>query len=48
MGWGGDGEGEVSLQATWDQGGQRLHHAERREFQVSKRDSGTKGIIRGS
>jgi hypothetical protein len=35
--WGGDEEGEVSLQATWDQGGRG-----RKEegFQVSKRDSG--------
>jgi hypothetical protein len=27
----GNGEGEVSLQATWDQGGQGSHHKERRD-----------------
>ncbi len=27
----GNGEGEVSLQATWDQGGQGLRHTERRD-----------------
>ncbi len=30
MGWGGNGKGEVSLQATWDQGGQGSHHTKRR------------------
>jgi hypothetical protein len=35
--WGGNGEGEVSLRATWDQGGQ--DRTTRKEgFQVSKRD----------
>jgi hypothetical protein len=30
--WGaGKGNGEVSLQATWDQGGQGSHHTERRD-----------------
>jgi hypothetical protein len=27
----GNGEGEVSLQATWDQGGRGSHHTERRD-----------------
>ncbi len=27
----GNGEGEVSLQATWDQGGQGSRHTERRD-----------------
>jgi hypothetical protein len=36
--WGGNGEGEVSLQATWDQGGQGSHHRERRD---SKQVRGT-------
>ncbi len=48
MEWG----GEVSLQATWDQGGQGSHHTERREFQVSKGDSEqgelAKGISKGN
>ncbi len=44
----GDGEGEVSLQATWDQVGQGSHHTRKEGFQVSKRDSGTRGVIRGS
>jgi hypothetical protein len=26
-----NGEGEVSLQATWDQGGRGAHHTERRD-----------------
>jgi hypothetical protein len=26
-----NGEGEVSLQATWDQGGRGSHHTERRD-----------------
>jgi hypothetical protein len=35
--WGGDGEGEVSLRATWGQGGQdRITPKE--GFQVSKRE----------
>jgi hypothetical protein len=35
--WGGDGEGEVSLRATWGQGGQeRITPKER--FQVSKKE----------
>jgi hypothetical protein len=36
--WGGNGEGEVSLRATWDQGG-RDHTTQKEGFQVSKRDS---------
>jgi hypothetical protein len=44
----GNGEGEVSLQATWDQGGQGSHHTERRDSQVSERDPGTRGVIKGS
>jgi hypothetical protein len=37
MEWGGDGEGEVSLRATWGQGGQdRITPKE--GFQVSKRE----------
>ncbi len=35
--WGGNGEGEVSLRATWDQGG-RDHTTQKEGFQVSKRD----------
>ncbi len=42
-----NGEGEVSLQATCDQGGQGSHHAERREFQVSKGDSEQGELSRG-
>ncbi len=38
LGWGGDGEGEVSLWATWDQGG-RDRTTQEEGFQVSKRDS---------
>ncbi len=38
MEWGGKGEGEVSLPATWDQGGQdRITPKE--GFQVSKREA---------
>jgi hypothetical protein len=37
--WGGNGEGEVSLRATWDQGGRGLHHTKEEGFQVR----GTKG-----
>jgi hypothetical protein len=35
--WGGNGEGEVSLRATWDQGGQD-RTTSKEGFQVSKRD----------
>jgi hypothetical protein len=35
--WGGKGEGEVSSQATWDQGGQD-RTTQKEGFQVSKRD----------
>ncbi len=35
--WGGNGEGEVSLRATWDQGG-RGRTTQKEGFQVSKRD----------
>ncbi len=34
-GWGGDGKGEVSLRATWDQGGQ-CRITPKEGFQVSK------------
>ncbi len=30
-GWTGNGEGEASLRATWDQGGPGSHHAKRRD-----------------
>ncbi len=47
--WGEDGEGEVNLQATWDQGGRGSHHTERRDSKyISNRDSGTRGVIKGS
>jgi hypothetical protein len=36
--WGGNGEGEVSLRATWDQGG-RDRTTQEEGFQVSKWDS---------
>jgi hypothetical protein len=36
--WGGNGEGEVSLRATWDQVGRDCTRQEE-GFQVSKRDS---------
>jgi hypothetical protein len=48
MEWGGKGEGEVSLQATWDQGGRGSHHAKRRGFQLSRRDSGKRGVVKGN
>ncbi len=38
MEWGGDGKGEISLQATWDQGGR--DPITPRSFQVSKREVG--------
>ncbi len=34
-GWGGDEKGEVSLRATWDQGGQG-HITPKEGFQVNK------------
>jgi hypothetical protein len=40
--WGGNGEGEVSLQATRDQGG-RDRTTQEEGFQVSKRDPGERG-----
>jgi hypothetical protein len=44
--WGGNGEGEVSLRATWDQvGWDRITQKE--GFQVSKRDLGKGGIGKG-
>jgi hypothetical protein len=56
-GKGGRGErkgGEVSTQATWDQGGRESHHTPKEGFQVSKRESGTgeefskqRGITKG-
>jgi hypothetical protein len=36
--WGGNGEGEVSLRATWDQGG-RDRTTQEEGLQVSERDS---------
>ncbi len=36
-GWGGDEKGEVSLRATWDQGGQD-RFTSREGFQVSKEE----------
>ncbi len=36
--WEGNGEGEVSLRATWDQGG-RDRTTQEKGFQVSKEDS---------
>ncbi len=46
--WRGNGEGEVSLQATWDQDGRGSHHAKRRKFQVSRRDSSERGAVKGN
>ncbi len=54
-----EGKGEVSLQATWDQGGQGSHPHRKEGFQVSERDSGTRegcqpkgrltrGVIKGT
>jgi hypothetical protein len=43
--WGGNGEGEVSLRATWDQGGQD-RTTSKEGFQVSKRDLRKGGIGR--
>jgi hypothetical protein len=43
--WGGNGE--VSLRATWDQGG-RDRTTQEEGFQVSKRDSGERGISKGN
>jgi hypothetical protein len=40
-GMGKKGGGEVSTQATWDQGGRESHHDAKEGFQVSKRGSGT-------
>ncbi len=52
--WGGKGEGEVSLQATWDQV-DRGRTTRKEGFQVSERDLGTGegspgkgGIIKGN
>ncbi len=36
--WGGNGEREISLRATWDQG-RRDRTTQKEGFQVSKRDS---------
>ncbi len=48
--WGGNGEGEVSLQATWDPppGWTRIAPHRKERFQVSERDSGTRGVIKGT
>jgi hypothetical protein len=45
--WGGIGEGDVSLRATWGQGG-RDRTTQEDEFQVSKRDSRKEGISKGN
>ncbi len=45
--WGGDGEGEVSLRATWDQGG-RDRTTQEEGFQVSKRIQRKEGSNKGS
>ncbi len=48
MEWGGNGEGEVSLRATWDQGG-RDRTTQEEGFQVSEKGfKGKKGIGKGS
>jgi hypothetical protein len=44
--WGGNGEGKVSLRATWDQGGGDRTTQEE-GFQVSKRDSRDRGNWQG-
>ncbi len=44
-GWGGNGEREVSLRATWDQGG-RDRTTQEEGFQVSRRVQ--EGISRGN
>jgi hypothetical protein len=46
--WGGNGEEEVSLRATWDQGG-RDRATQEEGFQVSEKGfKGKKGISKGS
>jgi hypothetical protein len=45
--WGGNGEGEVSLRATWDQGG-RDRTTQEEGFQVSRRVQGKEGISKGN
>jgi hypothetical protein len=49
MEWGGNGDGEVSLQATWDQDG-RDRSTQRGGIPstVSKRGSGERGVIKGN
>ena len=42
-----NGEGEVSLRATWDQGG-RDRTTQEEEFQVSKGTQGKEGIGKGN
>ncbi len=44
MEWGGNAEGEVSLQATWDQGG-RDRTTQKEGFQISKRGLRKKGEL---
>jgi hypothetical protein len=45
--WGGNGEGEVSSRATWDQGG-RDHTTQEEGFQVSKEGlQGKRELARG-
>ncbi len=46
--WERNGEGEVSLRATWDQGGTRIAPRKEEGFQVSKRDLGERGIYKGN
>jgi hypothetical protein len=48
MEWGGNEKGEVSLQATWDQGGVRIAPSKEEGFQVSKRGSGERGVVKGN
>ncbi len=45
--WGGNEKGEVSLRATWDQGG-RDRTTQQEGFQVSKRDSKEEGVSKGN
>ncbi len=48
MEWGGNGEGEVSLQATWDQG-ERDRTTQEEGFQVSEKGlKGKKELARGA
>jgi hypothetical protein len=42
--WGGDGNGEISLRATWDQGGWDPITARRFQVSKGKKKGGKKGI----